>query len=97
MSEPNEVIHQSTRLRIVAALATISESEVMDFSQLKGILEVTDGNLGSHIATLEKASYVSVKKSFAGKKPLTQIALTRKGRKEFNSHVNYLREIIDSN
>ncbi len=66
----------------------------MEFTELKRILKATDGNLGSHIATLEKAGYIEVTKDFANKKPRTRAKLTTQGRREFNSHVSYLREIL---
>ena len=82
------------RLKIVAALNGVGD-EPMEFTHLKSVLEATDGNLGAHIATLEKAGYVRVEKDFVGKKPRTRIGLTKVGRKAFNAHVAYLRSILD--
>lgn len=95
MSSPNEIIHQSTRLRIIAALASIPSGDTLEFRELKVILETTDGNLGSHISTLENANYIKVKKDFVGKKPRTQVSLTHEGRKQFEAHVRFLRSVID--
>jgi DNA-binding MarR family transcriptional regulator len=95
MAGPDEVIHQSTRLRIVAALNALGTRETMEFGQLKSMLEVTDGNLATHLAALEKALYVEITKDFVGKKPRTRIGLTGKGRSALRNHVTYLRSVIE--
>ena len=95
MSGPDEVIHQSTRLRIVASLNALGTKEMMDFGQLKAVLEITDGNLATHLAALEKAEYIEVSKDFVGKKPRTRIALTARGRRALREHVAYLRSVLD--
>jgi DNA-binding MarR family transcriptional regulator len=95
MSGPNEVIHQSMRLRIMAALATPLPDTAIEFARLKTLVEATDGNLGAHIETLQRAGYVAVEKRFVGKKPQTRIAATLAGRRAFAEHVAYLREILD--
>lgn len=95
MSAPDEVIHQSMRLRITATLNALGAKEKLDFGQLKAMLEATDGNLATHLAALEKAEYISIEKDFVGKKPRTQVQLTAKGRKAFRAHVAYLRSIIE--
>lgn len=94
MPGPNEVIHQSTRLKIMAALKALPRSEQLEFARLKKITGATDGNLGAHIATLENASYIKVVKDFVGKKPRTRIGLTAAGRKAFQDHADYLRDIL---
>jgi len=96
MSGPNEVIHQSMRLRIMAALATLQPNTAIEFTRLKSLVEATDGNLGAHVETLDRAGYVAVEKRFVGKKPQTRIAATAAGRRAFAEHVAYLREILDS-
>jgi DNA-binding MarR family transcriptional regulator len=95
MAGPDEVIHQSTRLRIVAALNALGTQETLEFGQLKAMLEVTDGNLATHLAALEKALYVAITKDFVGKKPRTSVGLTGKGRNALRSHVAYLRSVIE--
>jgi DNA-binding MarR family transcriptional regulator len=95
ISEADDIIHQPLRLRIMAALNALPARELMEFTRLKAILETTDGNLGAHIATLEKANYISVTKDFAGKKPRTRVGITREGRKAFANHVAYLRDILE--
>ena len=96
MNAPDEIIHQQTRLRIMATLNAISERERIEFGRLKAILRATDGNLGAHLATLESAGYIAIEKDFVGKKPRTRIALTRTGRRAFAAHVAYLRDILDA-
>jgi len=96
MVQADEVIHQQTRLKIMATLRGIPEGEWIEFARLKAILQATDGNLGSHISTLEHAGYIAVEKEFVGKKPRTRFALTRSGRKAFAQHIAFLRTILDA-
>ena len=96
MTGPNEVIHQSTRLKIMASLRAMPPGELVEFTRLKAMLQTTDGNLGTHLNTLEGAGYIEVVKDYAGKKPRTRVAMTAKGRSAFESHVAYLREILES-
>ena len=65
-----------------------------DFNSLKELLQVTDGNLASHIKALEKEGYISVSKSFIGKKPNTQYAATRAGKEAFKKHLQALEDLI---
>lgn len=95
MDGPDEVIHQSMRLRIAATLNALGSKERLDFGQLKAMLDATDGNLATHLAALEKAEYVEIAKDFVGKKPRTRVQLTAKGRKAFRNHVAYLRSVIE--
>jgi DNA-binding MarR family transcriptional regulator len=95
MNGPDEVIHQSTRLRIVSSLNALGTKEKMDFGQLKAMLEITDGNLATHLAALEKAEYIEISKDFVGKKPRTRVALTARGRRALREHVTYLRSVLD--
>jgi DNA-binding MarR family transcriptional regulator len=96
MAAANDIIHQQTRLKIMATLRAVPEDESLEFTRLKAILQATDGNLGAHITTLEDAGYVTVKKDFVGKKPRTRVALTRSGRRAFLQHVEFLRGILDA-
>jgi DNA-binding MarR family transcriptional regulator len=95
MSRGDDVIHQQTRLQIMATLRALREGEAIEFTRLKAIVQTTDGNLGAHIATLEGAGYIQVMKDFVGKRPRTRVALTRSGRSAFARHVDYLRAILD--
>ncbi len=97
MAEPEDLIHQPLRLKIMAALyAERGAEEPLDFPRLKAITQATDGNLGSHLTTLEKAGYVAIAKDFVGKRPRTRVTLTPDGRKAFRRHVDYLREVVES-
>jgi DNA-binding MarR family transcriptional regulator len=95
MAEPNDIIHQPLRLKIMAALYVEREIGPLEFSQLKAIAQATDGNLGSHLATLEKAGFVEILKDHVGKRPRTRVALTPSGRQAFRRHVDYLRELVE--
>ncbi len=90
----NELIHQPTRLKIMATLNALRGGAKLEFTELRKLLEVTDGNLGTHLGTLEKAGYVDIEKSFVAKKPRTRVSLTRAGRRAFDAHVQYLRDIL---
>ncbi len=90
----NELIHQPTRLKIMATLNALRGAEKLEFTELRKLLGVTDGNLGTHLITLENAGYVEIEKTFVGKKPRTRASLTRAGRRAFDAHVQYLRDII---
>ncbi|MFI4933828.1 MAG: winged helix-turn-helix domain-containing protein [Caulobacterales bacterium] len=92
---PDETIHQSLRLRIMATLNALPRAEKLEFTRLKAILKATDGNLGAHISTLETAGYVAVEKDFADKKPRTRVTMTPAGRRAFEAHVGYLRALLD--
>lgn len=94
MSGPDEIIHQSTRLKIAATLNALPADDLLEFGRLKAILETTDGNLGTHLTALEKAGYVAITKDFLGKKPRTRIALTHDGRRAFARHVAYLKALL---
>ena len=95
MSAPDEIVHQSTRLKIMSALNALPRREMLEFVRLKGITGATDGNLGSHLTTLEKTGYVTVVKDFVGKRPRTRVRITAPGRRAFQSHVAYLRDILE--
>jgi DNA-binding MarR family transcriptional regulator len=92
---PDEIIHQSLRLRIMATLNALPSGEQMEFTRLRAVLEVTDGNLGAHLNTLETAGYVAIQKDFAGRRPRTRAMITRKGRAALTGHVAYLRRLLD--
>ena len=73
----DEVIHGRIRLGVVAYLATVDSAL---FVELRDKVQATDGNLSAHLRKLEEAGYVSVDKSFAGRKPQTRLSLTARGR-----------------
>ena len=97
MDQPDPTIHQPVRLKIMAALRPLPESEKIEFVRLKELVGATDGNLGAHVTTLEDAGYIAVEKDFVGKKPRTRVALTKAGRRAFADYTAYLRDIIDGN
>ena len=92
---PNEIIHQTLRLRLMAALTSLPANDSsLDFSRLKKLTGATDGNLGAHILALEKAGYVKVDKSFVDRRPRTEVTATRAGRAAFTAHVAFLKSVI---
>jgi DNA-binding MarR family transcriptional regulator len=95
MDGPDEIIHQSTRLKLTATLNALGTGESLEFGQLKAILGTTDGNMTTHLSALERAEYIEILKDFVGKKSRTRIALTRKGRRAFRQHVDYLKSILE--
>lgn len=94
MPELNETIHQPVRLRIMAALVTLEQGNEVDFTYLRELLEVTDGNLGAHLRKLEEAGYIAVNKTFVDRKPRTFVSATPEGRKVFEQHVAALEAIL---
>jgi len=90
----DSVIHERVRLAIVSALAVAPE---MSFNELKATLSLTDGNLSAHSRTLEEAGYIRINKSFEGRRPLTTMRLTPKGRHAFRLYLTILRRIIERN
>ncbi len=96
MSELNETIHQPVRLRIMAVLVALEPGSEVDFSYLRDLLEVTDGNLGAHLRTLEEAGYIGVNKTFVDRKPRTFVGATGEGRRVFREHVAALEAILKS-
>jgi DNA-binding MarR family transcriptional regulator len=81
------------RLGIMSMLAV---NDSLDFNSLKEYLDITDGNLASHIKALEKETFIAVKKSFVGKKPNTTYTMTKKGKKAFDDHLKALEKLIQS-
>jgi len=94
MAELNELIHQTVRLRIMAALVTLEPSDEVDFTYLRDLLDVTDGNLGAHLRKLEEAGYIAINKTFVERKPRSFISATSEGRQVFKEHVAALESII---
>ncbi len=94
MPELNETIHQPVRLRIMAALVALDAGSEVDFTYLRNLLDVTDGNLGAHLRKLEEAGYIAVTKTFVERKPRTYVAVTAEGRGVFAEHVAALEAIL---
>jgi DNA-binding MarR family transcriptional regulator len=95
VAELNEIIHQPVRLRIMAALVTLEPTEEVDFTYLRDLLDVTDGNLGAHLRKLEEAGYINANKVFVERKPRTYVSATTSGRKVFKEHVEALEALIN--
>ena len=87
----NDVVHQKARLGI---LAVLSETERADFTYLKSMLELTDGNLGRHIEVLAGSGLVHVEKGYAGKRPRTWVTITRAGRHALDEEMAAIRELL---
>jgi DNA-binding MarR family transcriptional regulator len=94
MDQLDPIIHQPARLQIMSALCQLSGNERVDFSTMKDLIGLTDGNLGAHLATLESKGYVALSKEFVVRKPKTFISVTPAGRAAFTSHVAALRAIL---
>lgn len=92
----NEVLHAPVRLNIMAALSTIGEQDKVSYTRLRDILDLTPGNLTSHLRRLEAAGYVTQTKRFVKRVPVTEIKMTRKGRNEFETYVTALRTFVDT-
>ena len=93
ISNINKAFESRIRLGIMSALAV---NDSLDFNALKEYLDVTDGNLASHLKALEKEDYISVMKSFVGRKPNTSYYITKQGRKAFVDHITALEKLIKS-
>ena len=85
--------HFDNRIRL-GIMSILVVNDWIDFNALKEMLELTDGNLASHISTLEKNEYIETKKQFIGRKPKTSYRVTILGRKEFQKHIDALEAII---
>lgn len=75
-------------------MSTLAVNDTLDFNALKEYLEVTDGNLASHLKALEKEGFIGMKKSFVGRKPNTKYFITKPGKKAFEEHLNTLANLI---
>jgi len=94
MTELDPVIHAAARLRITAALATLGADESITFPRLQEMLDMTAGNLSTHLRKLEDAGYVAVEKTHRGRTPATYAALTTRGRRAFEDYTAALREVL---
>jgi len=89
--ELDQLIHERVRLGIVSALAVNGS---VTFTDLKGLLNTTDGNLSAHARKLEEAGYIDCRKSFEGRVPKTEYALTPLGRRELQHYLDHMEAII---
>src|SRR5262245_58603046 len=89
----NKVFDSRIRLGIMSALLV---NEEVNFNDLKELIEATDGNLASHLKTLEESGYLKVQKGFIGRKTNTTYAVTKAGEKAFKAHLDALEKMIRS-
>jgi DNA-binding HxlR family transcriptional regulator len=87
----NKTFENRIRLGVMSLLMV---NDKVDFNTLKEMLDVTDGNLASHLSALEKSEYIKVTKQFVGKKPRTTYAVTVEGKKAFHEHLDALEKLI---
>lgn len=88
----NKLFESKVRLGIMSMLLV---NDSVDFNSLKQHLDLTDGNLASHLTALEKSKYIKINKQFIGKKPNTTYSATAGGRKAFNEHLDALEQLIN--
>ena len=89
----NKIFDSRIRLGIMSALMV---NEAVNFNELKELINATDGNLASHLKTLEDSSFIKVKKGFLGRKTNTTYSVTKAGEKAFKLHLDALEEMIRS-
>ena len=75
-------------------MSILSVNSWISYKEIKDLLEVTDGNLASHIQSLEKIKYLEIKKQFIGKKPLTTYKVTKMGKEAFEKHIEGLEKLL---
>ena len=92
--ELDPVIHAQARLRVMTTLAALPDADRITFPRLQQLLEMTAGNLSTHLRKIEEAGYVEVTKTHSGRTPVTYVALTRAGRRAYEDYLTALREII---
>ena len=90
----DRVIHEKGRLAIMSMLAAAPE---LSFTEMRDALGMTDGNLTTHIRTLQEAGYIAVAKSFQNNRPHTTCSLTAPGKRAFTNYINLLEAIIRQN
>lgn len=91
ISQLNKEFESRVRLGIMSVLMV---NDWVDFTEMKNLLEITDGNLASHSSALEKSNFIEVKKEFVGKKPKTSYRVTQAGRIAFEEHLAALEKLI---
>ena len=87
----NKAFESRVRLGVMSILIV---NDWVEFNNLKEMLNVTDGNLASHITALEKLKYIKIKKKFVGKKPNTSYGITDLGKKAFTEHLDALEKLL---
>lgn len=92
-SELDKVIHERMRLGIISALVA---NETLSFTDLKNLLDTTDGNISVHARKLEDAGYLTCEKSFNGRVPLTEYRITDDGREALSRYLNHMEALINA-
>jgi DNA-binding MarR family transcriptional regulator len=88
-------LHKAFESRVrLGLMSALMVNDSLDFNSLKDLLNVTDGNLASHAAALEKEGLIHIKKEFSGKKTLTTYSATRVGTRAFEAHLDELEKLI---
>ncbi|GAA3590716.1 transcriptional regulator [Klugiella xanthotipulae] len=95
MADLDPVIHAQARLRITAALATLDQDQSIAFPRLQELLDMTPGNLSTHLKKLEDADYIVQTKEFLGRKPVTYLRLSTRGRRAYEDYREQLRALLD--
>lgn len=88
------VIHAQARLRVMATLASLGPGDSLTFPKLQRLLDMTAGNLSTHLRRLEEAGYVTVTKSHHGRTPVTHVGITTQGRHAFERYTTALRDLL---
>lgn len=91
LKDLDKAFENKTRLGIMSGLVI---NECLDFNTLKDLLSVTDGNLASHLKSLEKRGYIIYKKEFKGRKPNTVYSVTEEGRISFTKHIKAIEKLL---
>ena len=94
MDELDPVIHAQARLRIMSALSTLELDESISFPRLQELLDMTAGNMSTHLRKLEDAAYVDITKTHKGRTPITYLGLSKKGRRAFEDYMDTLRSVL---
>lgn len=93
--ELDPVIHAQARLRIMATLATVGPGDRLSFPKVQSLLDMTGGNLSTHLRKLEDANYVLMTKTHEGRKPATYLELTLTGRRAFEQYTATLTNLLN--
>ncbi len=91
LKDLNKAFENKIRLGIMSGLVV---NEYLDFNSLKELLSVTDGNLASHLKSLEKSGYIVFQKKFLGRKPNTKYSATEEGQKAFVKHIKAIEKLL---
>ncbi len=97
MKDLNAVIHQPSRLRIMAALVGVEKDMRVDFNYLRDSLHLTEGNLSTHLQKLEESGLIKIEKEFIDKRPRTWVSLSATGRDTFREYISVLEGILSGN